>query len=135
MFGRVVAWSLWYFHNQFLWHADTSTVASAFASSLGQDWPVARSTYQQVRPATAQAVAAPVVSWSRPQVGCIKCNIDTAFSENMQQASYGLVVRDQGGAFICEVTNPSVKHLTKLNENKLKKQMDNYVTCSVIYPL
>ncbi|KAB2032939.1 hypothetical protein ES319_D05G413700v1 [Gossypium barbadense] len=79
------------------------------------------STYQQVRPLTAQAVAAPVVSWSRPQVGCIKYNIDTAFSENMQQASYGLVVRDKGGAFIREVTNPSVKHLTKHNETKLKK--------------
>ncbi|KAH1063193.1 hypothetical protein J1N35_028180 [Gossypium stocksii] len=87
LFGRVVAWSLWYFHNQFLWHADTSTVASAFAACFGQDWHVARSTYQQVRPATAQAVAAPVVSSSQPQVGCIKCNIDTAFSENMQQAS------------------------------------------------
>lgn len=58
LLGRVVAWSLWYFHNQFLWHADTSTVASAlaFAACFGQDWPVARSTYQQVR-STAQAVA------------------------------------------------------------------------------
>ncbi|PPR89149.1 hypothetical protein GOBAR_AA31541 [Gossypium barbadense] len=62
LFGRVVAWSLWYFHNQFLGYADTSTVASAFAASFGQDWPVARSTYQQVRPATAQAVAAPLLA-------------------------------------------------------------------------
>ncbi|KAA3452924.1 DNA mismatch repair protein MSH5 [Gossypium australe] len=62
LFGRVVAWSLWYFHNQFIWHADTSTMASAFAACFRQDWPIARSTYQQVRRTTAQAVVAPVLA-------------------------------------------------------------------------
>ncbi|KAK8285228.1 hypothetical protein V6Z12_D08G210900 [Gossypium hirsutum] len=71
-----------------------------FAVRFGKNWAAARSTYQQVRPTTAQVVASGVISWSRPQVGYVKCDVDTAFSEDRQHVGYELVVRDKEGAFI-----------------------------------
>jgi len=106
-----VLWSIWKHHNLRVWDDVTETSATVVerVRNMLADWQLAnapdvlasRSNHQPTKAFTSQQHR---ITWQPPVAGRYKCNIDAAFSSNVNRTSIGICVRGAEGMFVLAKT-------------------------------
>lgn len=90
-----VLWSIWLHRNLFIWKGTAASPTH-----------IIQTTDNFLRHRVEGAEGAPNVvndfraSWSRPELGFLKCNVDAATFSDEGCTSFTTVLRDHGGQFI-----------------------------------
>jgi len=106
-----VIWNIWKHHNLRVWNDETvsSTKVVEKAINMVEDWKMANipavlasnSNHQQAMASTSQQHQ---IKWQPHVVGRYKCNIDAAFSSQVNRTIIGICVRDTEGTFVLAKT-------------------------------
>jgi ribonuclease HI len=103
LFGTLM-WSIWKNRNNKIWNdiSDTCQTICDRATTFLASWMNA----QEVKAAATANTARPQIeTWLKPSEGRYKCNVDAAFSENMDRVGIGICIRDMNGAFVLARTD------------------------------
>ncbi|XP_024640669.1 uncharacterized protein [Medicago truncatula] len=109
-------WSLWKSRNLRIWQniSETCQAISARAQQMLVEWREANMRKQKCSAAGhmvvqqadvnmhyvgASSLLSSHIKWTKPQQGKLKCNIDAAFSEDLNHVGFGLCIRDAAGNF------------------------------------
>jgi len=113
-------WSIWKHRNIKVWEDVTETCALVVgrARLLVEDWKLANGSGADTFKAdhavlhtTVVSVAAPVVpiatqlQWQASEHGCMKCNIDAAFSSHHNRTGINICIRDEGGVVFAKTVS------------------------------
>ncbi|KAL6222466.1 hypothetical protein ACLB2K_005858 [Fragaria x ananassa] len=114
----MILWAVWRSRNQKVWEDEVKQTSEIVSLALGwwEDYKKARSSVIEPRTVFRSR-------WSKPSVGFVKLNIDTAFDPNSRKAGLGGVFRDHDGyclgtltKFIVSASSPQHSELLAVLE-------------------
>nr|GME05468.1 uncharacterized protein LOC109186242 [Ipomoea batatas] len=95
----IFCWEIWKQRNNKIWNNKAPApvrVVLHNAKSFLEEWRMAASSGLQVSDASRRED----VSWSKPQHGFLKMNVDAAINSEHARMGFGCVIRDANGCFV-----------------------------------
>ncbi|RYR17534.1 hypothetical protein Ahy_B03g062245 [Arachis hypogaea] len=99
LFGVALS-SIWYFRNKLVFNGESVHVTTAVNQIRARSKEFFRIARSNLKPHNFQAAGDSLISWSRPDEGYIKVNVDGSWFGHTNNAACGGVFRDSNGRFL-----------------------------------
>ncbi|RYQ96479.1 hypothetical protein Ahy_B08g092237 [Arachis hypogaea] len=113
LFGVAMS-SIWYLRNKLVFNGESVHVTTAVNQIRARSEEFFRIVGSNLKPHNIKAAGVSLISWSRPEEGCVKVNVDGSWFGHTNNTACGGVFRDSNGRFLkgfsCNLGNCSIMH-------------------------